>query len=386
MTDNEPTYIFRLGDSSPVLLAPKAQLSRLGAQVGDVDSPEFDRQFESAIKNFQQRRGLYVDGVLGPDTFGQIERARYKLGDRVLRFDPVLPLVGDDVGRLQRMLSGLGLYMEPNDLEFGSDTDAAVRDLQKGLGLSADGIVGPATLKGLAGIVRNDDLSSAYPLREKARVNAMGPEMTGRLIIIEAATSRQDFPTTLFTREERELEARFVGDIAHRLDGKLSAVGAGTILRVVDPHEFEERSERQEKLPDELNANLVVSITNDVSLSEKPNGVATYYYGASSHPAECSPVGLGLASLIQKEITARTDFLDCRSHPRTWPSLRRIRAPKVHVIPGYVSNAEDRARLEDPEVRDAIAQAIAVSIQRLYFTPEIDPPTGTLDLSSIRGH
>ncbi len=53
---------------------------------------------------------------------------------------------GDDVRRLQRilvMMKGLG----DTDIDgiFGARTEAAVRDFQSGAGLTADGIVGPAT-------------------------------------------------------------------------------------------------------------------------------------------------------------------------------------------------------------------------------------------------
>ena len=137
------------GDRSDILLATKAQLSRLGYAVGDERSPEFDHQFDSVVRRFQQDRGLLCDGLLGPETFSQIELARHRLGDRVLRFDPVRPLVGDDVAELQKALSRLGIYTHRIDYIFAEATDAAVREAQTGLGLRPDGIAGPTTLAGL---------------------------------------------------------------------------------------------------------------------------------------------------------------------------------------------------------------------------------------------
>ncbi|NYY73294.1 N-acetylmuramoyl-L-alanine amidase, partial [Salmonella enterica subsp. enterica serovar Typhimurium] len=77
-----------------------------------------------------------------------------------------------------------------------------------------------------------------------------------------------------------------------------------------------------------------------------------------------SPVGKRLAELVQKEVNARTDFLDCRTHARTWQSLAAVRSPKVHVVAGYVSHERDREMLADDLTRDRIADGIAAALQR----------------------
>lgn len=364
------------GDRSDVLLATKSQLSRLGYRVGDSDSPEFDHQFDSVIRRFQQERGLLCDGLLGPETFAQIELARYRLGDRVLRFDPVRPLRGDDVAELQKILSRLGIYTHRIDYIFAEATDAAVREAQTGLGLRSDGIAGPTTLAGLRAVKRDQGEGDVFALQERARVTASGPSLAGRVVVIEAATTRTDFVTTSFGPGSEARAEEYAADIARRLEGRLSALGAATV--------FVEDSADRATLGDELGASAIVTINLDSSASPKAQGAATYYFGRGDDPSVASPVGRRLAELMQKELCARTGFLDCRSHPRTWESLRRVRSPKVHVMPGYISNAEDRAALEDSHVRDIIAESIAVSLQRLYLRKETDPPTGTLDLAAVR--
>lgn len=364
------------GDSSDILPAVKAQLSRLGLEVGDTGSDAYDSTFYVAIRAFQQTRGLLCDGILGPETFAQIELARHRLGDRVLRYDPVRPLVGDDVAELQKLLSRLGIYTGRIDYEFGPTTEGAVKEAQNGIGIRPDGIAGPATLKGLEAISHNHAVGNLYALQEKARVTASGPSLVGRVFVIEAATSAQDFMSAPYTEEQRALELEFSGDIARRLEGRLAALGASPIVITGD--------HRQPRLGDELGASAVITINQDASRSSRANGISTFFFGSAEDRSINSPVGEKIAGLIQKELTARTTFLDCRAHPRTWTSLRILRTPKVHVTAGYVTNAHDVELLRSPAVRDAIAYSIAVSLQRLYLTEEKDPPTGTLDLTTLR--
>ena len=78
-----------------------------------------------------------------------------------------------------------------------------------------------------------------------------------------------------------------------------------------------------------------------------------------------------LAELLQSEILASTDLLDCRSHPKSWELLRSTRMPAVRVEMGYLTNPGDAARLTRQEFRDTIAEAIVIAVQRLYAPTEL---------------
>ena len=80
------------------------------ASAGPRDSVEFDEVVEQAVKSFQQRRGLLVDGVVGRSTYSVLDGARWSLGDRVLRYLPGHPLEGDDFAQLLARLAYLGLF------------------------------------------------------------------------------------------------------------------------------------------------------------------------------------------------------------------------------------------------------------------------------------
>ncbi|RAD65462.1 N-acetylmuramoyl-L-alanine amidase, partial [Burkholderia multivorans] len=60
--------------------------------------------------------------------------------------------------------------------------------------------------------------------------------------------------------------------------------------------------------------------------------------------------------------------------------------PNVHVVTGCLTNEGDRRNLEDPAVRDAIADGIAAALQRLYVREDSDPETGTLSLAEIKAY
>jgi N-acetylmuramoyl-L-alanine amidase len=97
-----------------------------------------------------------------------------------------------------------------------------------------------------------------------------------------------------------------------------------------------------------------------------------------------SSVGERFAGLVQREIVARTDLVDLRSHAKTWDMLRRTRMPAVRIDVGYLTNPGDAARLSDPDFRDVIAEAVVVAVQRVYLDPDHDAQTGVLRVSELR--
>jgi len=112
--------------------------------------------------------------------------------------------------------------------------------------------------------------------------------------------------------------------------------------------------------------------------------VATYFYGVTTPDRTTrSAVGERLADLVQREIVARTDLLDCRIHPKTWQLLRMTRMPAVRIDVGYVTNARDAARLGTAEFRDAVAEAVVAAISRLYLPPDRDIATGQFRMPAL---
>ena len=121
----------------------------------------------------------------------------------------------------------------------------------------------------------------------------------------------------------------------------------------------------------------------DTYPNELAHGVSTYFYG-SQLQGTASVMGEKFAALIQREITARTDLLNCRTHPKTWDLLRLTKSASVRVDLGYLTNPSDRQKLSDPAFRETLVESIVIAIQRLYLTDENEAKTGMLKIADLR--
>lgn len=62
----------RPGDSAQVIAQIRLRLFKLGDHNGDTLSTTYDQELIDGLEHFQQRHGLKEDGLLGPDTFAQL--------------------------------------------------------------------------------------------------------------------------------------------------------------------------------------------------------------------------------------------------------------------------------------------------------------------------
>jgi len=138
--------LLRLGDHGEAVRDLQQRLSSTALVVA-VDGV-FGEQTGEAVRAFQARRGLRVDGICGPDTWGALIESGYALGDRLLYLcQPMLR--GDDVAELQRRLNALGFHSGREDGILGAETAGAIGAFQRDAGLAIDRVCGPATLAAL---------------------------------------------------------------------------------------------------------------------------------------------------------------------------------------------------------------------------------------------
>jgi len=93
--------------------------------------------------------------------------------------------------------------------------------------------------------------------------------------------------------------------------------------------------------------------------------------------------GERLADLVQREVVARTDFLDCRTHAKSWEWLRGTRMPAVRIEVGYLTNPGDAARLASSALLESVAEGIVAAIGRLYLPADADVITGELRIPAM---
>ncbi len=113
-------------------------LKDLGSDPGSVDG-QFGNRTESAVKAFQQDKGLTVDGIVGEITWLNIDEA--DTSNQTIRRGST----GNPVRRAQKRLTLGGYDTGGVDGIFGTRTESAVRRFQRDYGLTEDGIVGPKT-------------------------------------------------------------------------------------------------------------------------------------------------------------------------------------------------------------------------------------------------
>lgn len=366
-----PGLPLRRGDQGPAIAQVRAHLSRLGfLPPVPLVSPDqhFDAEVEQAVLAFQQHRGLACDGVVGRQTWRLLDEARWRLGDRVVRYAPSHLICGDDIAALQRRLHELGFDPGRVDGMFGPDTEHALREFQRNVGIPADGLCGPVTFKALDRLARTVTGGTPDELREAERWVGNGPGLPGRVVVIDPGHGGRDTGAL----GHGLAEADVVLDMASRIEGRLAAVGVSAYLTRgrldadADPPDEAERA----AFANRLDADLVLSLHTDGHANPVAQGAACFYYGTVPSGV-FSVVGRTVAQHLQAEVVRRTDLLDGRVDAKSWELLRRTRMPAVRLEIGYLSNTGDAARLADPAFRDTVAEAVLVALQQVYAPVDV---------------
>jgi N-acetylmuramoyl-L-alanine amidase len=339
--------LLRLGASGPAVDEVRTRLGHLGL-LDERRGGDYDGVVAAAVRAFQQERGLTVDGIVGPDTYRRLEEARWQLGDRVLTYTPGHLVTGDDVTQLQARLSQLGFNAGRIDGMFGPRTDAALREFQGSVGVDGDGVCGPETYRAFDRLIKTISGGNAALLRDRITLSELRTGVMDKVVVVDPGF---------------DAGAEICEAIAVRVEGRLAALGTQVLLTrtgaIASPPDEGQRAE----FANRTGADLFVSINCSEATSARVNGVGCFYFGEPGGGAH-SASGRLLAERVQDEVCARTSFLDCRTHPRTWDLLRMTRMAAIRIDVGNLSNLDDAHRLRDPAVQDAVADGIASGITR----------------------
>ncbi|GAA4678041.1 N-acetylmuramoyl-L-alanine amidase [Phytohabitans rumicis] len=371
----------RRGDRGPAVAEINQILSGLDL-LQSLSADDFDGVTEHAVRSFQQTRGLTVDGQVGDETWRALDAARWRLGARVLYHAVPEPLVGEDVRTLQERLLEMGYDVGRADGIYGTRTARSVAQFQREVGLVPDGSCGPQTMHALRRLGRKVVGGRPQWLREAEAFRRSGPNLIGKVIIIDAGHGGDDPGVVVRDGPLRWTEADLAFDMAARLEGRLAAAGMRVHLTRGPVGAGKLTDLARAGLANELGGDLLISVHVDGHANPDADGVATFHYGTGN--GVTSTVGERLAGLVQREIVARTGLRNCQTQPKTWELLRLTRMPAVRVDVGYLTSPVDRERLIDPAFRDRVVEAIVAAVQRMYFPMEADVPTGSFDVRSLR--
>lgn len=135
-----PQYIMLtegMNDASvPALQQKLMDLYYMGS---DETTDYYGPQTAQAIKYFQRKHGLAIDGAAGPETQALL------FSDQAKEYTMSLGAEGYDVERMQERLMALGYPISSASGYFGEETEKAVQYFQRMNGLADDGSVGHMT-------------------------------------------------------------------------------------------------------------------------------------------------------------------------------------------------------------------------------------------------
>ena len=147
-------------------------------------------------------------------------------------------------------------------------------------------------------------------------------------------------------------EKDIVLDISFQVARLLEQQGVQAVMSRTDDSEID--LDPRVSLAQRINATLFVSIhANAINMSRPDiSGIETYYFDS----------GLDLARTIHASILEGTGATDRRVRQARFYVLRKTSMPSVLLEVGFVTGAEDAARLSDPAYRSQMAASIARGI------------------------
>ena len=151
----------RLGSTGTQVRQLQQDLTTLGYYWADITG-NFGSKTQSAVKNFQEKNKLTADGIAGTKTLNAIAAAISRNGGSSSSGSSYtsgttlkLNSQGPAVTQLQTDLKQLGYYYADITGNFGSKTEAAVKDFQQAKKLTADGVAGSKTLDAISKAISN---------------------------------------------------------------------------------------------------------------------------------------------------------------------------------------------------------------------------------------
>ncbi|RJP33058.1 MAG: hypothetical protein C4536_04880 [Actinobacteria bacterium] len=258
-----------------------------------------------AVRDFQEARGLRIEGNVDETTWQELVEASIRLGDRFL-YLRIPPFRGDDVREVQRYLNRLGFNAGREDGIFGQDTERALRAFQHNMGLPVDGIAGSSTISCLQRLRHALKETSVAEVHETLQdLAARGLE--GKSVVLDAAEDDANAEDTL-----------------RLVSSELLASGLTALLTGGASAPLTES--QRARLANDRDADLVLGLRTTPG-----SGVRIYFFGSKGYS---SPRGRRLAELLHNDISLVADAEAPPPEAKSFPLLRETRMPCVILEAG----------------------------------------------------
>ncbi|MBO8125707.1 MAG: N-acetylmuramoyl-L-alanine amidase [Firmicutes bacterium] len=180
------------------------------------------------------------------------------------------------------------------------------------------------------------------------------PALTGRRIVLDPAHGGTEYGAVVNDLLEKEL----VLDIVARTNYLLSAAGSS----VYQTREIDENLDQRERglIAKNLEANLLVTVHINSSVSEHLEGIEVYYYANWRSQR--------LAGEVLAEVVSETKAVNRGVKEASFFLLRHALCPAVHLECGFLTNPGEYAKLASPAYRERIAFGIFRGIRTYLET------------------
>ncbi|WP_461200836.1 N-acetylmuramoyl-L-alanine amidase [Anoxybacillus sp. TBDG-1] len=232
-----------------------------------------------------------------------------------------------------------------------STTGTLVGTLQKGQ------VVDVYDINGYwAKIVYNGQFAYVHKTYLKLR-NIAGSPVKGRIIVVDAGHGGKDPGAVAGGANEKTI----VLEVAKLLKDKLEKAGA-TIIMTRETDVYPTLQDRVNIAKNNY-AEMFVSIHTNSATNTSAKGAEVYYDSSTNPNGEESKK---LAQYIQAEIVRMANMVDRGVKNSGLYVLRNNSVTSVLVELGFISNAEDRAKLTSAEYQNIYAEAIYQGIVKYY--------------------
>jgi len=288
---------------------------------------------------------------------------------------------GEDVISLQAGLNELGLYHGPVDGQYGEGTASAVRRLQRQLGVSADGLFGPATAAAYEEAAANGSFIGQSADRVSPPILGSNA-LEGLVIGIDPGHQRTAdmnlepiFPGSTRTKERMSAggqgvktgiyEYEITLQIAAKLKTQLENAGAKVVMTRAKHDVSLSNAERAVRM-NEARVDCWVRIHCDISADRDKSGVSALYPSETANAA-ISVESKKLAELVLDYASRETKANALGTVPKDdQTGFNWSERPVATIELGFLSNPLEDVRLNRSAYQESCALGVALGIAE-YF-------------------